>query len=232
MLWDNGQHFKRTTSQWGDPELWAQVKSSWTTRSGTASSDQVYVPKTGAITDKTLTLNLNGTTFVGLRQGNNELVKGTDYTVAGDQLTLTASALTRLVGARAYGVNADLQARFSAGVPWRISVITYDTPVLMNATGSTTAFTIGTQFRGDQLATMEAKYADGSGAGPNEWTSFNEFDSTFSPDYTANTIALKTDFFSSLKEGVPVTLTFHFWSGAKLNYTVTKSGTSVTGKTG
>ncbi len=65
MLWDNGQHFGRTSFQWSDPELFAQIRSSWTTRSGTASSDQIYVPRTGAITAKSLTLNLNGTTFQG-----------------------------------------------------------------------------------------------------------------------------------------------------------------------
>lgn len=231
QLWDNGQHFGRTSFQWSDPELWAQIKSSWTTRSGTASSDQVYVPRTGSITSKSLTLNLNGLQFQGLRQGSTDLASGTDYTVSGNTLTLTASALTRLVGDRAYGVNANIQARFSAGVPWRISIITYDPPVLSNATGQTGSFTIPTQFRGDQLATMEAKYADGGNAGPHDWTSFKEFDVTFAPDYRANTITLKPEFFAEVNDGQRVTLTFHFWSGATITYHVTKSGGSVTGTT-
>ncbi|MEU6024523.1 cellulase family glycosylhydrolase [Micromonospora sp. NPDC047134] len=232
QLWDNGQHFNRTTFAWRDAELINQIKSSWTTRSGTASSDQVYVPRTGSITAKTLTLNLNGTTFSGLRQGSTELVRGTDYTVSGNQLTLTASAVTRLVGNRAYGVNATLQARFSGGVPWRIDVISYDPPVLSNATGTTAAFAIPTQFRGDQLATMEARYADGSNAGPHDWTSFKEFDVTFAPDYTGNRITLTDTFFGEVRDGSPVTLTFHFWSGAQVTYRVTKSGGNVTGQTG
>ncbi|WP_433532301.1 cellulase family glycosylhydrolase [Micromonospora sp. CA-263727] len=232
QLWDNGQHFNRTTFQWRDAELFAQIRSSWTTRSGTASADQVYVPRTGSITAKSLTLNLNGTTFQGLRQGTTNLVQGTDFTVSGNQLTITASALTRLVGSRAYGVNASLQARFSAGVPWRIDVITYDVPVLSNATGSTGSFAVPTQFRGDQLATMEARYADGSNAGPHDWTSFKEFDVTFAPDYTGNRIALTSTFFNEVRDGSPVTLTFHFWSGAQVTYRVTKSGSNVTGVTG
>ncbi|BCJ57522.1 cellulase family glycosylhydrolase [Micromonospora endophytica] len=232
QLWDNGQHFNRTTFQWKDAELFAQIKSSWTTRSGTASSDQVYVPRTGSITAKALTLNLNGTTFQGLRQGTTNLTQGTDYTVSGNQLTLTASALTRLVGNRAYGVNATLQARFSTGVPWRIDVISYDPPVLSNATGSTASFAIPTQFRGDQLATMEAKYADGSNAGPHDWTPFKEFDVAFAPDYPGNRITLTDTFFGAVRDNAPVTLTFHFWSGAQLTYRVTKSGGNVTGVTG
>ncbi|MEV2238274.1 cellulase family glycosylhydrolase [Micromonospora sp. NPDC049891] len=232
QLWDNGQHFDRVAFRWKDPELWAQIRSSWTTRSGTASSDQVYVPRTGSITAKSLTLNLNGTTFQGLRQGSTNLTQGTDYTVSGNQLTITASALTRLVGNRAYGVNASLQARFSAGVPWRIDVITYETPVLSSATGSTAAFAIPTQFRGDQLATMEARYADGSNAGPHDWTSYKEFDVAFSPDYPGSRITLTDTFFAEVRDGAPVTLTFHFWSGAQVTYRVTRSGSNVTGVTG
>jgi endoglucanase len=231
MLWDNGQHFGRTSFQWSDPELTAQMKSSWTTRSGTASSDQVYVPRTGSITSKSLTLNLNGTTFQRLSQGSTNLANGTDYTVSGSTLTLTASAVTRLVGNRAYGVNTSIQAHFSQGVPWRISIITYDPPVLSNATGATSSFAVPAQFRGDQLATMEAKYADGSNAGPHNWTSFKEFDVAFAPNYTANTITLTSAFFAEVNDGARVTLTFHFWSGTTLTYYVTKSGSNVTGST-
>ncbi|MFD1150265.1 cellulase family glycosylhydrolase [Saccharothrix hoggarensis] len=231
MLWDNGQHFGRTSFQWSDPELFAQIKSSWTTRSGTASSDQVFSARSSAITDKSLTLNLNGTSFLGLRHGTTDLVRGTDYTVTGDQLTITASAITRLSGSRAYGTNATLSARFSQGVPWRINLITHDTPVLQNATGTTSAFAIPTAFRGDQLATMEAKYADGSNAGPHNWTSYKEFDRAFAPNYTTNVTTLTSDFFAEVADGARVTLTFHYWSGAKVTYHVTRTGTSVTGTT-
>jgi endoglucanase len=231
MLWDNGQHFQRTGFQWNDPELFAQIKSSWTTRSGTASADFVYSAKASAITAKTLTLNTNGASFVGLRQGSTDLTAGTDYTVQGDQLTLTASALTRLSGARDYGVNAVLTARFSQGVPWRINVVTYDPPILGNASGSTSSFAIPTTFRGDQLATMEAKYDDGSNAGPHNWTSFKEFSRTFAPDYSANVTRLTSDFFAEVNDGRRVTLTFHYWSGTTVTYYITKSGSSVTGTT-
>jgi endoglucanase len=166
VLWDAGQFLNRTTLQWRDQELFAQIKSSWTTRSGTASSDQVFLPKSSAITDRTLTLDSNGTDFQGLRHAGRELVRGADYTVTGDRLTLTAAALTRLAGDRAYGVDATLEATFSRGVPWRIDVITYDTPVLSDAAASTAAFSVPTRFRGDVLATMEARYDDGSNAGP------------------------------------------------------------------
>jgi hypothetical protein len=192
-----------------------QIKSSWTIRSGTASDDFIYTARSSSITSRTLTLNLNGTSFLTVRQGNTELARNTDYTVSGDQLTFTASALTRLHGSRAYGVNAAVQVYFSTGVPWRVNIITYDTPILNSATGTTGGFAIPTQFRGDQLATMEAKYADGSNAGPNNWTSFKEFDVTFAPDYPANQILLRPAFFAGVNDGATVTLTFHLWSGAR-----------------
>ncbi|MEU7917471.1 cellulase family glycosylhydrolase [Micromonospora zamorensis] len=228
MLWDAGSFLNRNDLQWRDPGLYALMKASWTTRSATASSDQIYVRRTGSITGKSLTLNLNGTSFRSLRQGSTVLTNGTDYTVSGNTLTLTSGALTRLAGNRAPGVNANLEAHFSQGVPWPISVISYDPPTQAAANGTTSSFTIPTQFRGDQLATMEAKYADGSPAGPANWTSYKEFWSNFQPDYAANTIILKPEFFAEVNDGA-VTLTFHFWSGTQITYRVIKSGSSVTG---
>lgn len=230
MLWDAGSFLHRPELRWRDQGIYEMMKASWATRSGTASSDQVYVPRSGSITSKTLTLNLNGASFQGLRRGGTPLANGSDYTVSGNTLTLTAAALSRLVGNRAYGVNATIEAHFSQGVPWSISIITYDPPTQSGATGSTGSFPIPTQFRGDQLATMEAKYADGSPAGPANWTSFKEFWTHFQPDYTANTIILKQEFFNEVNDG-RVTLTFHFWSGTQVTYHITKSGTSVTGST-
>ncbi|MGW1886085.1 cellulase family glycosylhydrolase [Streptomyces sp. NPDC001970] len=227
-LWDPFAYLNRATLQWRDPALFAWIKSSWTTRSGTASFDKVFVPKSSPITAQTLMLNLNGTSFRGLWQGATKLVSGRDYTLSGNRLTLTAAALTRLTGDRSYGVNATLQARFSRGLPWQIDVVTYDRPVLSNATG-TGSFTIPTQYRGDVLATMEAKYADGSNAGPTDWTPFQEFNRAFSPDYPNGTIILISDFLDALRDSEPVKLTFHFYSGATVTYHVTKSGTSVTG---
>ncbi|GAA2625776.1 cellulase family glycosylhydrolase [Paractinoplanes durhamensis] len=229
MLWDNGQHFDRTSLVWHDPELYGQIKSSWTTRSGTASTDQIFLPKSGTIPARTITLNLNGTTFTALRQNGKNLVQGTDYSLSGDQLTLTAAALTRLTGSRAYGVNAQLSVVFSAGVPWRLDIRTSDIPVLAAATGTTSAFAIPTTFRGDVLATMEAKYADGTNAGPQNWTPFKEFGANLTPDYTAGTIGLTSTFFGEVTDGSKVTLTLHFWSGATVTYYVTRSGTAVAG---
>ncbi len=168
---------------------------------------------------------------MGLWHGNTALARGRDYTVAGDQLTLTARALTKLSGTREYGTNAVLTARFSRGVPWRFHVITFDQPVLSNAAGTTASFAIPTAFRGDLLATMEARYDDGTNAGPHDWTSFKEYDRAFAPSYPDGRTTLTPDFFAAVRDNARVTLTFHYWSGTKVTYYVTKSGTAVTGTT-
>jgi len=230
MLWDAGQFLNRNELKWRDQGVYDIMKASWTTRSGTASSDQVYVRRSQAITAKTLTLNPNGTSLSGLWQGNTALANGTDYTVSGNTLTLTAAALTRLAGNRAYGVNATIEARFSQGAPWQISIITFEPPTQASATGTTSSLVIPTQFNGDQLATMEAKYADGTPAGPANWTPYKHFWEHFRPDYNANTITLEPEFFNEVNDG-RVTLTFHFWSGTLVTYYITKNGTSVTGST-
>jgi len=229
MLWDNGGRFNRTTYQWRDPDLFAQIQSSWTTRSCTASTDQIFVGKTAPPASQTVTLSYNGTTLSGIYNGTTPLVAGTDYTVSGNQLTLSAALLSSLTASKIYGVNAVLTARFSQGLPWKFNVITYSTPVLQRAQGTTTAgLVIPTAFNGDVLATMEAKYTDGSGAGPNNWTSYKEFARTFLPDYTANTVTLTSTFFAEINRST-VILTFHFWSGTNVTYTLNKKGGRITG---
>ncbi|MFG2456641.1 cellulase family glycosylhydrolase [Streptomyces sp. NPDC048523] len=229
MLWDNGSRFNRRTLQWNDPSLYAQIRSSWTGRSGTASTDQLFVPKGRTPADATITLNLNGTRLTRIDVGTRHLVRGVDYTVSGSTLTIAAATLGRLTASQEYGTNAVLSLQFTEGTPWAVNVITYDKPVLTSATGTTASLVIPTAFNGDKLATMEAVYADGSPAGPQSWTTYKQFNVAFTPDCTAGTITLPTAFFGEVTDGATVTLTFHFWSGTRLTYTLTRSGTAVTG---
>ncbi|GHE09009.1 cellulase family glycosylhydrolase [Streptomyces alanosinicus] len=226
-LWDPFAFLNRSTLQWRDQELFDLMKSSWTTRSGSTSFDRIFVPKSGSINDQSLTLNLNGLSFQGLWQGDSKLSEGSDYTVSSDQLTLKSAALTRLVGNRSYGDNATIEARFSAGLRWKIHVATYDTPQLSGNSANINSLTIPTQFRGDQLATMEAHYEDGGNAGPASWTAFQEFNTSFTPDYSGNTITLTNAFLSSVRDNSRVNITFYFYSGAKVTYHIYRSGTSI-----
>ncbi|ANF96686.1 cellulase family glycosylhydrolase [Paenibacillus bovis] len=228
MLWDNGQHFSRTNYTWSDPDLFNVIKASWTGRSSNADSDLIYIKKGTTVQDKKITLNLNGNQLSSLSVGSTTLQAGTDYTLSGNILTIKASQLTKLTTSGKFGVNATITAKFSKGANWKFNVIVYDTPKLSNAQGTTSAFSIPTAFNGDQLATMEATYASGGNAGPQNWTSFKEFETAFTPVYSSNTIKLQPAFFNETQDG-QVNLKFHFWSGAIINYTITKSGSTVTG---
>ncbi|MNE99964.1 hypothetical protein D3C80_1987160 [compost metagenome] len=75
---------------------------------------------------------------------------------------------------------------------------------------------------------MEANYSYGGNAGPQNWTSYKEFARTFEPVYASNQILLKQEFFNEVHDGT-VILKFHFWSGEVLQYTLNKSGSSVSG---
>ncbi|MEU9044835.1 MULTISPECIES: cellulase family glycosylhydrolase [unclassified Kitasatospora] len=228
-VWDASNDFlNRSTMQWQVPEMKALIQTSWRTRSGTASTDNLFLPNSGPLTARTITLNPNGQWFTGVWQGNTPLIPSRDYTLNGDQLTLTATALTRLAGNRATGVNATLEVRYSDGVPWKLFVRSYHQPVLSDAIGTADGLTIPTRFNGSLLANVESTYADGTAAGPASWTTYQSFDN-YRADYGADTTTVKADFLKSLKDDAPVTLTFRYWTGATVTYHVTKSGNTVTG---
>lgn len=230
MLWDNGQHFKRTAFSWNDPELYNIMKAGWSGRSSTADTDLVFVKKGATLQDKKIPLNLNGNTLTEIRTNGQLLVAGQDYTLNGNTLTFKSSLLSRLTASSQFGVNAVLTAKFNRGTDWNFKVIYNDKPVLRSTQGTTNSFSIPTRFNGDQLATMEAVYTTGGNAGPQDWTFFKEFGYTFSPSYSSNQITLKPTFFNEVRDG-DVTLKFHFWSGEIITYKITKNGSSVTGKT-
>ncbi|KOR88058.1 cellulase family glycosylhydrolase [Paenibacillus solani] len=230
MLWDNGQHFKRTAFSWNDPELYNIMKAGWSGRSSTADTDLVFVKKGAALQDKKISLNLNGNTLTEIRTNGLPLVAGQDYTLNGNTLTFTSSLLSRLTASGQFGVNAVLTAKFNRGADWNFKIIYNDKPVLRSTQGTINSFSIPTTFNGDQLATMEAVYAAGGNVGPQDWTYFKEFGYTFSPSYLSNQITLKPAFFNEVRDG-DVTLKFHFWSGEIITYKITKNGSSVTGST-
>lgn len=233
MLWDCVPGYDREGLQFRDAEYWGMYQAAWSTRSGVAETDQLFIPKADPIADTTVTLEPNGLEFEGLRHGDTQLTEGTDYTVSGNELTIKASLLTVLLGDREYGKKADLHADFSAGQPWRISLISYDTPQIADATGAADTFAIPTEWKGDQMKTMQAVYTDdGGNAGPIEWTSWKEWGEGFKPDYAANELDLGSKFFNDVQDDREVKLTLYFWSGASATYYVTESGGTVTGTTG
>ncbi|WP_117169100.1 cellulase family glycosylhydrolase [Paraliobacillus sediminis] len=228
MLWDNGQHLGRTSLEWADQQLFDMMEASWNTRSSTAESDFIYLNRLDTLEDESLPLNLNGNTFSSLQLNDAELTPGQDYQLDGDNLIVKESLLTQLTASDELGTNAVLTLKFNQGADWSIKIISYEKPVLEDTTGSMSDFAIPTSFNGDQLATVEAVYQDGTPAGPQNWTTYKEFGYTFSPSYDTNQISFTENFFNELNNG-EVTVTFHFWSGEKVTYTVLKENDAITG---
>jgi endoglucanase len=220
--WDAGGFFNRSTFQWNTPELYTYMMACAVGSSSTAATDLVFVP-TGAAKDVSIPLNLNGNIFVSLTNGGNLLTPGLDYTLNGNVLTLKASLLAPYASG-GYGVKAVLDANFSSGVPWKLFVRHHAAPALGAASGSKAVdLVIPASFNGDRLATMEAKYVAAPGypyPGPADWTAFKLYREVYQPNYGNNTITIKKEFFAATSNE-PVDLTFHFWSGRKVNYRLT-----------
>jgi hypothetical protein len=228
MLWDNGQHFNRTTFQWSDPDIYNIIKQSVKGDSTTAASDLIFQQLGGTITDASVALNLNGNRLVSLSNGKDMLHPGKDYVLQDNVLTIKADYLAKLFTGEP-GEKAVVTAEFNKGPDWKFHLHYTGTPQLNNAAGTTSSFAIPTDFNGDVLATMEAVYAAGGNAGPQNWTSYKQFGYTFKPDYANKQIVLTSNFFNETNDG-DVILTFHFWSGKTVTYTITKNGTNVVGK--
>ncbi|UOQ86753.1 cellulase family glycosylhydrolase [Gracilibacillus salinarum] len=226
MLWDNGQHLGRESLAWSDPALFDMIQTSWTTRSAVPDDNFIYLNPEETVTDRTITFNLHGKQFEGIYLNDQLLQEGSDYQINNNSITFTSEFLSTYVSADSLGNAATISVTFNEGHNWDIEVRNYQKPELQSAEGTTASLKIPTSFNGDKLATMEAYYEDGSIAGPQNWTAYKEFEYTFSPDYDAGTITLKNNFFNELNDGI-TNLTFHFWSGETVEYTIEKNGEQV-----
>lgn len=228
MLWDNGQHYNRNAMQWNDNSLYQVITAP--NRSANANTDSIYIKHNTPLKDRDIYLNLNGNTLVGVKHNEQVLEEKTDYEIKDNQLTIKLNLLEKVLTGE-LGVNAILSLEFSSGANWDVHVIYYDTPVLKPTQGITTNFYIPTIFNGDRLATMEAIYMKGDNAGPQNWTSFKEYNHCFKPIYETNLIQITADFFKEVKEQEAIKLRFHFWSGETMDYLVTKKSLMAVGKT-
>jgi len=227
MLWDNGQHFDRNALAWRNPDFYEAMNLGLHSRSSNAESDTVFVRRGEEGEDAAIRLNLNGNSLVEIRDGDRVLTAGADYALEGDRLTLQADLMKSLLKG-GLGENAVLTCVFSAGADWKLHIVQYERPKLSSARGIRSSFDIPAQFNGDRLATMEAAYAAGGNAGPDEWTAYKEFGRSFKPNEEGTLIALTKEFFDQVRDG-EVLLKLHYWSGEVVDYRLTIEGNNVSG---
>jgi aryl-phospho-beta-D-glucosidase BglC (GH1 family) len=226
MLWDNGQHLGRTSLKWSDQALYDIIKASWKTRSSYSESDRIFVKTEDNNKDVSMKLTLNGNSLKAIYDGDKKLVSGKDYTYANDTVTLKGSFVNSVISDN-YGINATLTLKFSAGADWDVYVTHYNTPIIGVGSGDTNGFVIPVEFNGSRLSTMEAVNPDGSGAGPQNWTTYKEYAYAFNVDYVNNQVVMTNNFFKEAKDG-EITLKFHFQSGEVLQCKILKAGSAVT----
>jgi len=227
MLWDNGQHFDRINGVFKDDSLYQMMKH-YTERSAYTSSDLLFVEATEPLADKSLGLILNGQQLESIESSQGMLIEGEDYEITSESLLFKAAFLQNYMETDIYGERDQLICRFTGGSDWRIHLIQWQKPVLKDMSGKVGAFAIPVKFNGDQLATLEVQYADGTNTEPDSWTSFKAFGVSFVPNYKYNLIELKQDFLQNLKDG-DLVIKLHFRSGTLLEYNLTKVGKEVTG---
>lgn len=219
MFWDTGGLIDRTTQAVKDPDLYRIMLQTLKGRATTADTDTIFLDAAAELSKATVNLNLNGNRFVSLAEGTTVLEEGVDYTLEGSVLTIRKKRLARYAVAP-FGQKTVLTVNASAGPAWKLNVRYAQAPELSAAAGPAGGnLVIPTAFNGDFLATMEARRADGSPAGPANWTPFKEW-GVFSPNYSNGTITVSQSFFKEEPAGV-IDLKFHFWSGRVANYQLT-----------
>lgn len=227
MLWDNGGHFNRNTLTWNDPTLYNTIKFAGAPRSSYSSFDRYFVTSANKANDIPINLTLNGNTLTSIYNGATQLVAGTDYTYSNGVVTLKGSYVSPLMTG-SYGQKATLTMKFSAGADWNVYLNYYTTPVLSASTGKiTTGLNIPVQFNGSTLATIEAVNSSGAGVGPQNWTTYKEYNYCFTVNYATNTVSITPKFFAECTAGT-ITLKLHFWSGEVINYVIKIKGPTVT----
>ena len=229
MYWDTGGLIDRTTYQVNDPDLYGTMMRTLKGRATNADTDLVFVNSGEELENATINLNLNGNKFVSLSDGATTLTPDLDYKIEGSVLTIKKKRLATYASAP-FGQKAILAVNVSSGPPWKVYVRYTKSPELSPVSGTTGGdFLIPTAFNGDVLATMEARRADGSPAGPANWTAFKGW-GVFLPNYTNNTITIDDGFFAGEPAGT-IDLKFHFWSGRVAAYQLTlQSGGSPGGE--
>ena len=227
MLWDNGQHFGRTSLTWSDPSLYAVIASAFEgIRSSYTASDRIFIDSSTSASDYTIALFENGNELTGVSYNGKTLTKGTDYEVTDDAFTIKASFLKQTVPDN-YGQFAELILSFNQGPDWSL-YLNYTAPAVVGeGSGNTTSYTIPVEMNGNVLSTLEAVTSNGGGIGPQNWTSYKEYDYAFTVDYTNNTVTFTSDFFAEATDA-EVMVTFHFQNGTTAKTSFTIAGNTVT----
>lgn len=236
MFWDNGSGIDRNDTEsysWKKPLVGKVLQAGIDGQRSSYVTDlnTIYLDKT-VEEDLKLNLTLNGNEFIGIEN----LIEGVDFIYDNESSTVTLlstyvnSKFNELEG-NEYGEIDDLVIQFSAGANWHEYLVKYTKPVLSEATGDVSGFSIPVDFNGTKLRRVTAYNANEDRVGPNSsWWNYLQYNSSFIADYEKNTIEIFEIFFSddSIEDG-EIKFKFEFYDGQVIEYTILKEGSNVTG---
>lgn len=234
MLWDNGTNLRmidRNKLQWKDSEFEAIIQANREGRSSYATGlDSTYLEN--GKQDVEIPLTLNGNTLVSLSDSNGTLVQGKDYEydTKNAVVTFTSSYLSKILEGKDYGVCEAVTFKFSGGADWIQKISKVKTPEFKSTLKSSNKAIINVDFGGNTLEKVTA-YQAGGKVGPNsEWWGYLQYGSAFIPDYSANVITFKPEFFNNntVQDG-KILLECTFYNGEVVYYVLNKNGNIVTG---
>lgn len=251
VLWDNGaDHFDRAAHTWRDPTVISimmnaakgatnSLPDSTTDGSATSQSSSAYVyhKANATITDVALPYLFNGNTLTSITntKTGKTLAKGTDYSVTGANLTITASFLKTVITSTTTGSLLNLTLSFSAGSPLTLNILQYATPSLGTTSSKLPATSadllIPITWAGqNRPATVRAVKSDGTYL-VDDWTQWlgplQAGRMTYSGqwDWDANNVILKSAVMDAVRSaGKATTFTIEFFPrepGNAVNYTLT-----------
>lgn len=229
MLWDNGQHLNRWTYEWNNPLFGAMIKNSMSTRSSYAAGlDTIFISDEELDRPISIPLILNGNELTAIYNGQEQLIEEQDYTYESETITLTQSYIQGLAFEN-YGEMTNLIFLFSNGADWRQTLVYSDTPYLHHSEGTVAeGLFIETDFNGTLLEKAESVNEEGEIVSNNSWWGFLEYHSEFRADYENETIVLTPTYFNAADNGSYI-LTFTFYDGSTIEYSITVDGNSVIG---
>ena len=145
IIWDNGEdQLDRAAGKWRDPIDIDILMSAYAGVNNSLADSTVDVNapiqetsadifhKVGTnVTDVSLPYLFNGNNLKSISGPSGTLKAGTDYSVAGTNITYHASFLSNYLSATtAPGLLANLTLEFSQGAPLRAAIVQYDVPTL------------------------------------------------------------------------------------------------------
>ena len=248
MLWECGNIIDRNTFEYTN-KIWGNAFSACMKErcSYATGLDELFVSDSNINNDIEIPLTLNGNTFEGIYNGDQQLVENVDYTYADKTVVLKGTYIAGLPK-ESYGQIADLSFKFSAGADWH-ELINYtgNTPALedisadvrsddgymsyydTDGTATYPVVIIPSDFQGKKVRRITSYDSNNNVKHANSWASIYLQDGgEFIANYRDGELLLMNWYNDAITDDT-YKLVIEFYDGTSVNYSLTKQGSHFTG---